>query len=139
MYVCAYICVCICSGKERGGVFTWRQRGWLIRKSSLLANGFLERGRCHLTEKYHLPEPAHPVQCNAALCESTTVTALSSLLSPLSVFLSHCPQTLSLLPPDFSCTLSLILACGLSPRPSSLFAFFPSSFSFPRTLSHRQR
>lgn len=33
-----------------------------------------------MTEKYHLPPPAHPPQCMAAPCESTTTTALSSPL-----------------------------------------------------------
>ena len=37
---CACICLCMCGEKEGGGVFTWRQQGWLIRKSALLANGF---------------------------------------------------------------------------------------------------
>lgn len=44
--ICVCVCVCVhasayaCAEKEGGGVFTWRQQGWLIRKSSLLANGF---------------------------------------------------------------------------------------------------
>lgn len=116
----------MCGGKEGRGVFTWRQQGRLIRKSSLLANGFLERRRCHLTEKYLLLEPAHPLQCIAALCESTAVPALSSLCW----FLSCSPQTLSLLPaylplfprswslsslPVSLCSLSILFLCDSVP------------------------
>lgn len=35
--VCEYVYMQV---KEAGGVFTWKQQGWLIRKSSLIANGF---------------------------------------------------------------------------------------------------
>lgn len=134
-YVCV-MCLWACAvGKKEGGVFTRRQWGWLIRNSSLLANGFKERGRCHLTEKDHLPPPAHPLQCNAAMWESTAVTALSSLLCArfsLTVHRHFLSFSLISLP-------LFICAYGPSPCPSSLFAFFRCSFSFSLTLSHRQR
>lgn len=88
-----------------------------------------------MTEKYHLPLPAHPPQCTAAPCESTTTAALSSPLSASSP--PPPPRPLptdtfspSLLSPPFFALLARAHGPSSSPLPSlSLLPPLPLSLS----------